>query len=46
MQVHPWRVGSLRSRPGISSTIAKLSPSKEEDDVQLRRVHSFESDEK
>jgi len=45
-EVHPWRVGSLRSRPGISSTIAKLSPSKEEDDVQLRRVHSFESDEK
>eukprot|EP00094_Tigriopus_californicus_P006049 TCALIF_05825-PB protein Name:"Similar to Ppp1r12c Protein phosphatase 1 regulatory subunit 12C (Mus musculus)" AED:0.00 eAED:0.00 QI:0/0.62/0.66/0.88/0.87/0.88/9/0/631 len=48
---YPWRrPASLRARTtntGSSSvTSSKLSPSKEEEDVQLRRVHSFESDEK
>ena len=56
-QIHPWRrPASLRVRPTFNSENAssgnsggnKLSPAgiKEEDDVQLRRVHSFESDEK
>jgi hypothetical protein len=54
-EVHPWRrPASLRTRPtpsAFSSTSTassnKLSPKvNEEDDVQLRRVHSFESDEK
>jgi hypothetical protein len=49
-QVHPWRrPASLRARPistVAAAVLSKLSPSKEEDDVQLRRVHSFESDEK
>ena len=55
-QIHPWRrPASLRVRPtfnsehgGHSGNSNKLSPAgiKEEDDVQLRRVHSFESDEK
>ena len=56
-QIHPWRrPASLRVRPTFNSEYSgshsgnsnKLSPAgiKEEDDVQLRRVHSFESDEK
>jgi len=57
-EIHPWRrPASLRVRPTFNSenasgsnsgTSNKLSPAgiKEEDDVQLRRVHSFESDEK
>jgi len=56
-EIHPWRrPASLRVRPTFNSENAssgnsggnKLSPAgiKEEDDVQLRRVHSFESDEK
>jgi len=57
-EIHPWRrPASLRVRPtfnsenasgGNSGSSNKLSPAgiKEEDDVQLRRVHSFESDEK
>lgn len=53
-EIHPWRrPASLRVRPTFnadkdSSSSNKLSPAgiKEEDDVQLRRVHSFESDEK
>eukprot|EP00095_Tigriopus_kingsejongensis_P005319 maker-scaffold123_size333416-snap-gene-2.16 protein:Tk05319 transcript:maker-scaffold123_size333416-snap-gene-2.16-mRNA-1 annotation:"protein phosphatase 1 regulatory subunit 12a isoform x3" len=47
--VYPWRrPASLRARPTTttSSVTSKLSPSKEEEDVQLRRAHSFESDEK
>jgi len=56
-EIHPWRrPASLRVRPTFNSEYSgshsgnsnKLSPAgiKEEDDVQLRRVHSFESDEK
>ena len=52
-EIHPWRrPASLRVRSTFNSENTssgnKLSPAgiKEEDDVQLRRVHSFESDEK
>lgn len=57
-QVHPWRrPASLRVRTtttldpatsgsGSGTSSSRLSPNKTEDDVTLRRVHSFESDEK
>jgi len=53
-EVHPWRrPASLRVRPTTtldptpSQTMTnRLSPNNSEDDVTLRRVHSFESDEK